>query len=70
MVVYTYGVCEWCSADAFEGSSADYVGSASNGADGKLTTDGVIYPKYTPFAHGEGVGNAPQQLWGLNVVFF
>ena len=35
------------------------------GADGNLTTDGVIYPKYTPFGGAEA-GNSSTQLWGLD----
>jgi len=54
--------CSYYSCD----HSADYVGSASNGADNKLTTDGVIYPKYAAFAEAQ-TGNSPTQLWGLEI---
>ena len=33
------------------------------GVDNKLTTDGVIYPKYAAFAEAE----KPTQLWGLEI---
>jgi hypothetical protein len=35
------------------------------GADNKLTTDGVIYPKYTAFAEAQ-TGSPTTQLWGLD----
>ena len=38
----------------------------SAGADNKLTTDGVIYPKYAAFAEAQ-TGNSPTQLWGLEI---
>eukprot|EP00960_Hanusia_phi_P065326 766059-Hanusia_phi.AAC.1 len=34
--------------------SGDYVGTLSNGADDKLTTDGVIYPSYSSGAQVAG----------------
>ena len=53
--------CSYYSCD----HSSDYVGTASNGADDKLTTDGVIYPKYTPFSGAAEPGTT--QLWGLEI---
>jgi len=53
--------CSYYSCD----HSADYVGSDSNGADGNLTHDGVIYPTYTPFGGAAEPGTS--QLWGLEI---
>ena len=53
--------CSYYSCD----HSADYIGTASDG-ETNLTSDGVIYPAYTPFSGAEA-GNSTTQLYGLDL---